>query len=312
VFTLIKGGCRGRPIPRHRGAGAQGRDECPQRFCSHPSAGRRYCSGPRELRFPSRRSGALDGLLTTFFPSTIGREAAGVVIARGSAVRDVEVGDEVLGFTDTGSYAQFAALTTYVRKPEALSWAVAASLPLASQTANRVLDQLGVREGQTLMIAGGAGAIGAMTGQLAVARGIKVVATAAAADIFYLRSLGITAVRYGHGFVRRVRSVCPGGIDAALDTSGARILADLVQLTGLPGRVRTLSDQSADIFGARLSESDPTSRSKSTLRDVAGLVAAGSLSVRIARTYPLSQAAMAHRELAAGGVHGRLVLVNGV
>jgi NADPH:quinone reductase-like Zn-dependent oxidoreductase len=260
----------------------------------------------------SRRSGALEGLLTTFFPSTIGREAAGVVIARGSAVNDVEVGDEVLGFTDTGSYAQFAALSTYVRKPEALSWAVATSLPLASQTANRVLDQLDVRAGQTLVIAGGAGAIGAMTGQLAVARGINVVATAAAADIFYLRSLGITAVRYGHGFVRRVRAVCPGGIDAALDTSGARILADLVQLTGLPSRVLTLSDQSAEFFGARLSESDPTSRSKSNLRAVTELVASGGLSVRIARTYPLSQASAAHRELAAGSVRGRLVLVNGV
>jgi NADPH:quinone reductase-like Zn-dependent oxidoreductase len=260
----------------------------------------------------SRRSGALEGLLTTFFPSTIGREAAGVVIARGSAVNDVEVGDEVLGFTDTGSYAQFAALSTYVRKPEALSWAVATSLPLASQTANRVLDQLDVRAGQTLVIAGGAGAIGAMTGQLAVARGINVVTTAAAADIFYLRSLGITAVRYGHGFVRRVRAVCPGGIDAALDTSGARILADLVQLTGLPSRVLTLSDQSAEFFGARLSESDPTSRSKSNLRAVTELVASGGLSVRIARTYPLSQASAAHRELAAGSVRGRLVLVNGV
>jgi len=258
------------------------------------------------------RSGALNGTLATFLPSALGREAAGIVIARGSAVRDVEVGDEVLGFTDTGAYAQFAALSTYVRKPEALSWAIAAALPVASQTANRVLDQLDVREGQTLLIAGGAGAIGSMAGQLAVARGANVVATVATADFAYVRSLGMTAVRYGHGFARRVRSVCPGGVDAALDTSGARILADLVQLTGIPGRVLTLSDQSADLFGAILSESDPTSRSTSLLRAVADLAANGALSVRIARTYPLSHAVEAHQDLAAGGARGRLVLVNGV
>jgi NADPH:quinone reductase-like Zn-dependent oxidoreductase len=260
----------------------------------------------------TRRSGELRGILTTFLPSVIGREAAGVVIARGSAVTDVEVGDEVLGFTDTGAYAQFAALSTYVHKPESLSWAVAASLPVASQTAHRVLDQLGVRKGETLVIAGGAGAIGAMAGQLALARGVKVVATVSPADAYYVRSLGITPVKYGHGFVRRVRSVCPEGVDAALDTSKARILADLVQLTGLPGRVVTLNDKSADIFGAQLSESDPTSRSATRLRDVADAAASGALSVRIARTYPLSQAADAHRDLAAGGTRGRLVLVNGV
>ncbi|PRY69012.1 NADPH:quinone reductase-like Zn-dependent oxidoreductase [Glaciihabitans tibetensis] len=260
----------------------------------------------------TRRAGELEGILTTFLPSVIGREAAGVVIARGSAVTDVEVGDEVLGFTDTGAYAQFAALSTYVRKPDSLSWAVAASLPVASQTANRVLNQLELRAGETLVIAGGAGAIGAMAGQLALIRGAKVVATVNPADLLYMRSLGITAVRYGHGFGRRVRSVSPNGIDAALDTSGARILPELVQLTGDPARVVALSDRSAEFFGVQLSQSDPATRSKTRLRGVADLAAAGALSVRIARTYPLSQAAAAHRELAGGGVRGRLVLVNGV
>jgi NADPH:quinone reductase-like Zn-dependent oxidoreductase len=257
------------------------------------------------------RSGELAGSITTFLPAGIGREAAGVVIARGSAVRDVEVGDEVLGFTDTGAYAQFAALSTYARKPEALSWAVAASLPVAAHTANRVLDKLDVREGQTLLIAGGAGAIGSMAGQLALLRGVTVIATANVADVFYLKSLGITAVSYGHGFEERVRAVAPQGIDAALDTSGARILSELVQLTGSPSRVLTLSDKSADIFGVGFIESDPTSRSKARLSGVAELVATGKVAVRIARTYPIARAAAAHRDLAAGRVRGRLVLVNG-
>jgi NADPH:quinone reductase-like Zn-dependent oxidoreductase len=109
-----------------------------------------------------------------------------------------------------------------------------------------------------------------------------------------------------------VRAVCPTGVDAALDTSGARILADLVGLTGDPSRVVALSDKSAEFFGAQLSRSDPTTRSKTRLRAIAELVAAGTVSVRIARTYPVSEASAAHLDLAEGGVRGRLVLVNGV
>ena len=257
------------------------------------------------------RHGDLMDSIVTFLPSGAGFEAAGIVIARGRAVRDVEVGDEVFGFTDTGAYAQFAALTTYARKPEGMSWPIAASISSATTTAYRVLDELGLTSGQTLVITGGAGAVGSFAVQIAVSRGIRVIATVSAADEAYVRTLGAQTARYGDGCSDRIRALSPRGADAAFDTAGVRVLSELVTLTGSPKRVITIADPTAATYGVRLSNSHAQSRSKLLLRDVAELVTSGDLEVRIARTYRMSEAAQAHRELEAGEVHGRVVLMNG-
>jgi len=264
--------------------------------------------GNRDARI---RSGQVEGFITTFFPSGLGRDAAGVVVAVGRAVRDVQIGDEVLGFTDTCAYAQFAALSSYVRKPATMSWAVAASLPTAVDTAFRVLGELALNAGDTLLIAGGGGAIGSIVTQLAIARGIEVVATVGSGDEAYLRSLGATAVRYGPGWPERVSAASPRGITAALDTAGTRILPDLVSLVGTPLRVITIADNSASLYGVRLSLGNPAVRGGANLIEATALVTSGALSVRMSRTYPLAQAAKAHRDLAAGGTRGRIVLTNG-
>jgi NADPH:quinone reductase-like Zn-dependent oxidoreductase len=256
------------------------------------------------------RRGHLIGSIATFLPSGTGFEAAGIVIARGRAVRDVELGDEVFGFTDTGAYAQFAALTTYARKPDGMSWSTAASISNASATAYRVLDELDLAEGQTLVITGGAGAVGSFAVQIAVSRGIRVIATVSADDEAYVRSLGALPVRYGDGCSDRIRAISPRGADGAFDTAGVRVLSELVTLTGSPTRVVTISDPTAANYGVRLSNSTAQNRSKQQLRDVAGLVRSGDLTVRISRTYPMRDAAQAHRELEAGQVHGRVVLTN--
>jgi NADPH:quinone reductase-like Zn-dependent oxidoreductase len=257
------------------------------------------------------RAGELSDTVSTFLPSGAGRDVAGVVIARGRAVRDIGVGDEVLGFSDTGAYAQFAALTTYARKPRGLSWAEAACIPTPSSTALRVLDELKLVAGEVLLVTGGGGAVASFAIQIARSRGIQVIATCSAADDAYMRLIGATPVRYGLGWADRVRAVSPRGVDAAFDTSGARLVTDLIALAGGPRRVITISDNTAHIYGVRLSPDDALARSPKRLDDVAQLVASGALDVRIARQYPLSKAAKAHRDLASGGTRGRLVLVNG-
>ncbi|MCU1406410.1 MAG: Quinone oxidoreductase [Glaciihabitans sp.] len=257
------------------------------------------------------RSGDLRDTVTTLLPSGIGRDVAGVVIARGRSVTAVGVGDEVLGFADTGAYAQFAAMSTFVPKPHSLPWAVAASLPTASEAAHRGLAALNLVKGETLLVTGGAGAVGSIAVQTAIARGITVIATVGSADAAYLRSLGAVAVRYGTGWSDRVKAAAPLGIDAAFDTAGRRLLPEIVAVIGSPDRVVTIADNAASIYGVTMSLASAFVRSTALLTEVTADATAGVLSVRIARTYPLAKAAKAHRDLAVGRTKGRLVLVNG-
>jgi len=221
------------------------------------------------------RRGDLSESITTFLPSGVGFEAAGIVIARGRSVRDVEIGDEVFGFTDTAGYAQFAALATYARKPKDMSWPVAASLSNATATAYRVLDELDLAAGQTLIVTGGAGAVGSIAVQIAVSRGIRVIATVSGADEAYVRTLGALPARYGDGCSDRIRALSPAGADAAFDTAGVRVLSELVTLTGSPKRVITISDPTATTYGVRFSVTNANNHSKQMLRDVAALVVGG-------------------------------------
>src|SRR5438876_314480 len=68
------------------------------------------------------RSGAMQAAFTTPLPAVPGYEFAGVVDAAGEGVTDVQVGDEVVGWADTGSYAEYALATTVARKPSGLDW----------------------------------------------------------------------------------------------------------------------------------------------------------------------------------------------
>ena len=115
------------------------------------------------------RSGMLEAVKPTTLPAVPGGELAGVVDALGEGVQDVQVGDEVLGWSDTGSYAQYALATTVAPKPAGLDWQDAAALPVASKTAERVLNLLGVAAGETVLMHGASGGVGTLAIQLATA-----------------------------------------------------------------------------------------------------------------------------------------------
>ncbi|MGW4763221.1 NADP-dependent oxidoreductase, partial [Streptomyces pseudogriseolus] len=145
------------------------------------------------------RSGGMEAIFPTTLPAVPGGEIAGVVHAVGEGVEHLKVGDEVLGWSDTGSYAQYAlaSATVLAPKPAGLDWAHAAALPVASDGAERVLDLLDVKDGETLLIHGASGALGTIAVQLAVARGARVIGTAGPANQEYVTSLGATAMVYG-------------------------------------------------------------------------------------------------------------------
>ncbi|KUN09282.1 NADPH:quinone reductase [Streptomyces yokosukanensis] len=253
------------------------------------------------------RSGLMARAIPARFPVTPGLDAAGVVDAVGEGV-DAAVGDEVLGSAVGGSYGEYALLDQPVAKPEALSWEVAASLVTVGRTASRVLDQLGARAGRTLLVHGAGGSVGTIAVQLATARGITVVGTAGEHDIERVTALGATAVRYGDGWLERVKAAAPQGVDLVFDASGVGVLADSVALTGDSAHVITIADMSAAEHGVRFSAGGGDQAGQS-LQELVQLAAVGKLTVPIWRSYPLADAAQAHADLEAHRNHGKAVLL---
>lgn len=252
------------------------------------------------------RSGAMEAVFPTPLPAVPGGEFAGVVDALGEGVRDLRTGEEVLGWSDTGSYAEYALATAVAPKPAGLEWRHAAALPVAGETSERVLNLLGVTEGETVLMHGAAGAVGTLAVQFARARGARVVATAGPGNQDYLTALGATATRYGEGLVQRVRALAPDGVDAVFDLAGKGALEDSIALRGGADRIVTIADFSAGRLGVTFA-SGPPEPSAAALATLAEEAAAGKI-VTTVTAYPLDQAAAAQQVSDAGHVRGKLVL----
>jgi len=277
----------------------------------HPGAG--------EVRIAVRAAGVNPsdwkkrrGLMDQELPQTLGYEAAGVVDELGAGVTDAAVGDRVFGFcADGAAQAELAVLPVYAPVPASLDFAVAATLPAAVETAWRALDQLGVRDGVTLLVSGASGSIGSAAVQLAVARGARVIGTASPANHEYLRSLGAEPVAYGEGMPGRVRALAPHGVDLALDVAGSGVLPELIELAGGPGHVVTLADsEGARKYGVRFSRGDD-GRALHSLTGIGDLIESGRFVPPAVQTFPLAEVAEAHRVSERGHARGKLVLLVG-
>lgn len=250
------------------------------------------------------REGQVLGAHPVVLPAGVGQDAAGVVDEIGEGVDGIAVGDPVFG-EGACAYAEFAVLSAWARMPEGLTFEEAAGYPSVVETALRILREVGVEPGQTLLVSGAAGGVGSAVLQLARHRGIAVIGTAGAGNQDYLRGLGALATTYGDGWAERVRRL--GRVDAALDLAGAGVVRDLVQLTGDPGRVVSIADLGAPEFGVRFS--GVAGSVPDALATAAELIASGDLRIPVEKAYPLAEAAAAHRDSRAGHTRGRRVLV---
>jgi NADPH:quinone reductase-like Zn-dependent oxidoreductase len=238
--------------------------------------------------------------------AVLGFEAAGTVDAAGPGVTGTSAGDPVAALLlGLGGYAEYAVASIWAGKPASVSWADAAALPSSAEAAERVLRQLHVASGQTLLLFGGGGSVGIIATQLAVARGITVISAVGEHDETLARELGATPVRYGPGVAGRVRALGP--VDAVFDAAGTGVLADAIALAGGPQRVITLSDPAAAGFGVTLSEAEP-GPAPGALDQTMTLLAGGTLRLRAHQVMPMAQAAEAHRQLESGTVHQRIIL----
>jgi NADPH:quinone reductase-like Zn-dependent oxidoreductase len=272
------------------------------------------------------RSGAMASSDAPRQPVIAGVDVAGTVEAVGEGVTAFGVGDDVLGHASGGAYAEkaLASAAALAAKPGALSWEVAASLPVIATTAYRALALLGLGEGddtagKVLVVNGASGGVGVAATQVAVARGVTVIGTASGRHQDDVKALGATPVVYGEGLADRVRAITDHvdagaersrTVDAAFDTAGKGALGDLVALTGTADHVITIADMEAEKYGVRFTGGAGAAAEEveGALGDFVGQVAAGRYRAPEVVVYPLEQAGQAQEDNRTGAVSGKLVL----
>jgi NADPH:quinone reductase-like Zn-dependent oxidoreductase len=255
-------------------------------------------------------------------PIRLGMEASGVIRAVGDPAEGpagpVYVGDEVIAHPIEGAYADDVVVpaSSVVPKPSTLSFEQASGLMLTGTTAVHALHVAHLGAGDTIVIHGASGGVGLTAVQLAVAAGARVIATASASAHRYLRELGAEPVTYGAGLLEQIRAIAPGGVDAALDAVGTNEAVDTsIALVPERDRIVTLaapqrgSELGLSVLG-RYPGADPGTEVRAAARlELARQAEAAKLRVLVAATYPLAEAAAAHRALTTRHRLGKIVLV---
>lgn len=257
------------------------------------------------------QAGLGDSIMDAWFPVIPGWDVAGVVERVGTGVTEFAAGDEVIGFVREeilrhGTYAEkiSAPVSTLVHKPHSATWAQAAGLPLAGLTAYQaIVHTLKLTRGETVLIHGASGGVGSLAAQIAVQQGARVVGSGSGANHGYLRSIAVEPVLHGDHLVRDVRAIVPDGVDAIFDCVGRGVLTLNPQLGREGYRACSIADNAPGVTTvyARMDQT--------ALLRLVELVEAGRLTVPVAATYPLKDAAMAQLALRNGGKGpGKIVL----
>lgn len=275
------------------------------------------------------------GIYPMSFPHIPGSEGAGTVVeaAPGAAFRP---GDRVAWFSAPGSYAQYAVVPAAeaLAVPDSIDLETAAALPLQGLTAHYLLrSTFPVESGTTLLLTAGAGGVGLLAIQLAKAHGatvITTVGTRAKADL--AREAGadhviVMAELDVADLPATVRELVPGGVDVCYDGMGkdtfdatlacVRPRGLHVLFGGASGQVPPFDLQRLNALGS-LFITRPSLGSYVSTRDeiewraeeVFGMVAAGTLRVRIGRRYELHNARDAHHALEGRATTGKVLLTD--
>jgi NADPH:quinone reductase-like Zn-dependent oxidoreductase len=262
------------------------------------------------------REGRLAGAFPASFPLVLGWDAAGVVEAVGPAVTWFRPGDEVYGYCrrhnlQYGTYAEYTTVpeSFLAHKPASLTFEEAAAVPLAALTAHQGLEALGLRGGETLFVAGGAGGVGHLLIQMAQARGARVIATASARNAGFVRDLGAQVIDYeAPDVVEQVRALAPdGGVDAAFDMFGGDDQERAFEVLRRGGRIVSIATPPEPREGVEVHYVF-VRPSGWQLGDIHQMIEEGHLRPHVEQAYPLEQAAAAMERLEDGHVRGKLVL----
>ncbi len=260
------------------------------------------------------RSGYMKELFKDRLPMILGVDMAGVVEEAGTGVTDFKPGDAVYGFLGSlkgGTYAEFVAAdaSSLSPKPESLDFIQAAALPLVSLVGWQTLfDIAGLEKGQTVLIHGASGGVGHIAAQLAKWKGAKVVGTASARNLDFLREIGVDMVidYQKTRFEEMLRNV-----DVVLDTQAGDTQQRSYKVLKKGGvLVSTLgidNPAEAEKYGVKATGfmAHPDG---DELRQIANLIDEGRIKLAVTQVLPLKDAAKAHELSQTGHVRGKIVL----
>jgi NADPH:quinone reductase-like Zn-dependent oxidoreductase len=243
-------------------------------------------------------------------PVVLGSDLAGIVEATGPGVSDFSPGDGVYGATNEqfiGAYAEYACASAKMiaRKPRSLGYIQAASAPVVAVTASQILFEYAhAAAGQTVLVHGAAGNVGAYAVQMAKNAGLHVIATAASRDAEYVRSLGAEKVLDYHE-VRFEDAIAP--VDIVVDTLGGEVRERSLRVLSPDGILVSVASpipaEMARRYGARavfFLVAVTTNR----LNAITALFDSGELVSQVGTILHLEQARLAH-EMLAGAPHAR-------
>lgn len=259
------------------------------------------------------RQGIVRAIFPATFPSGQGSDLAGVVVEVGEGVTGVEIGDEVIGFTNNrASHAEYVLVdaVNVTPKPANVPWEVAGALFIAGATGFATVRAVAPAAGEAVVIAGAGGGVGVFAVQLAVRTGARVIATASERHHAWLRERGALPVAYGEGVVERITAAAGEmPVAAFIDLAGDGYVELALELGVAKDRIDTIVDFPAiEKYGVK-GEGGAAAASAATLAELAEAIAAGNLIVPIQSTYPLDQVRAAYTELQAGHVAGKIVLI---
>ncbi len=272
-------------------------------------------------------------------PAILGCDGAGEVIEVGGQVDRFKIGDAVwfchggLG-REQGNYAQYTVLeqADAEHKPQSIDFAHAAASPLVLITAwEAMFDQARLQAGETILIHAGAGGVGHVAIQLAKARGARVIATTGNKEnASFVTDLGADEVidYREDDLAEAVMALTANkGVEVCLDTVGPAAFRLSIPAMQPYGRLVTLLDPGTDLDLSQartknlqiaftlmltpmlLDLRQPRLHHGEILRECAALIDAGKLRPHISQTYPLAEAAQAHRDIEQGHTRGKRVLL---
>ncbi|HET6180304.1 MAG TPA: quinone oxidoreductase [Candidatus Sulfotelmatobacter sp.] len=274
-----------------------------------------------------------DGRFRTPLPFIPGQEGAGVVTEVGSEAKTVKVGDRVAWSGTLGSYAEYVAAEEehLVPVPASITDEQAAAAMMHGLTAHYLVnDAHKLKAGETTLVHAAAGGVGLLLVQMARAIGARVIGTASSDEKAQLaREAGADEVIVftRQDFESEVKRLTDGkGVEVVYDGVGKATFEknlNVMRLRGLLVLYGMSSGPVPPVDPAKLSEKGSLYMARTTLAHFTAtreellarttalfrMIAEGKLRLRIAKKYPLAEAAQAHRDMEARKVAGKLLLI---
>jgi NADPH:quinone reductase len=274
-----------------------------------------------------------DGRLRTPLPFIPGQEGAGIVTEVGSQTKSLKAGDRVAWSGTLGSYSEFVAAAEQhlVPVPASITDEQAAATMIHGLTAHYLVnDAHKLKAGETALVHAAAGGVGLMIVQLAHAIGARVIGTVSSGEKAELaRDAGAdeVVVFAEQDFETEVKRLTGGkGVEVVYDGVGKATFEknlNVMKLRGMLVLYGMSSGPVPPVDPAKLSEKGSLYMARTTLAHFTAtreeliartsalfnMIAAGQLKVRIAKKYPLAEAAQAHRDLEGRAIAGKLLLV---